>query len=127
MPNPQNIIPPKKGEIRNPKGRPKKFLTTLRADGYTKSQVADTYKVLLSLTMVELKGVYEDATATILERTVANAIRKDFEKGVLDNIESVLGRAYGAPKQELDINQMQLGHGGKIEESYEDIEPTEED
>jgi hypothetical protein len=85
-------------------GRPRKFLSTLTAEGYTKAEVTATYAALLSRTFEELKAIYENKAATVLERTVANAVKKDFEKGSLGNIESILTRSHGAPKQEAEIS-----------------------
>jgi hypothetical protein len=52
--------------------------------------------------MDELKEVWENKNATILEKTVANAMRKSLEKGTLYSLETLLSRVYGQPKQEID-------------------------
>lgn len=82
-------------------GRPRKFVTLLKDEGYTKAEVMATYAVMLSRSLDELKAIYGNVQATVLERTVANAIRKDLEKGDLKNIEFILTRTHGAPKQEV--------------------------
>ena len=95
------ILQSEKGETSNPNGRPRKFVTLLKDEGYTKAEVMATYAVMLSRSLDELKAIYGNVQATVLERTVANAIRKDLEKGDLKNIELILTRTHGAPKQEV--------------------------
>ena len=102
MPNKENIQKHefKKGESGNPNGRPRKFVTLLKEQGYKRSEINDTIQAMLSMDMNELKGVYDDPRATILEKTVANALRKSLEKGTLYSIETLLTRVFGHPKQE---------------------------
>jgi hypothetical protein len=42
--------------------------------------------------------------ATILEKTIANAMRKSLEKGSLYSIETLLSRVYGKPKESVDMD-----------------------
>lgn len=109
MANEQNLIPAKKGEVRNPNGRPKKFVTLLKENGYKVSEVNDTVQAMLSMTLDELKDVWQDPKATILEKTIANAMRKSLEKGSLYSIETLLSRVYGKPKETADVNQTVTG------------------
>jgi len=81
MANNGNLIPVKKGEVRNPYGRPRKYVSELRAQGYKVSEVNDAIQVLMSMTIEELKDVYMNPQATVLEKTIAGAIRKSIEKG----------------------------------------------
>ncbi len=68
--------------------------------GYKKSEINDTIQAMMAMTMAELKEVWENPKATILEKTVANAMRKSLEKGSLYSLETLLSRVYGSPKQE---------------------------
>lgn len=111
MPNPENILPHKmqKGQTLNPNGRPKKFVTLLKENGYKVSEVNDTVQAMLSMTLDELKDVWQDPKATILEKTIANAMRKSLEKGSLYSIETLLSRVFGKPKETADVNQTVQG------------------
>jgi len=94
----------RKGTSGNPHGRPRKFVSLLAAQGYTRSEVNDTLQALMSMTLEELGEVYKDPKATILEKTVANAMRKSLEKGTLYSLETLLSRVYGQPKQEVEAS-----------------------
>jgi hypothetical protein len=104
MANNENLRPIQKGETRNPNGRPRKYVSLLREQGYKLSEVNDTIQVLISMTIDELKEVYTNPKATILEKTIASAIRKSIEKGSLYSIETLLTRVYGKPKEQVDLN-----------------------
>ena len=122
MANNHNLIPAKKGEVRNPNGRPRKWVSTLTAQGYKNSEVADTIQVLMSMTIDELKSVYEDKNSTVLEKTVANAIRKSIEKGTLYSMDLLWNRVFGKPKEQMDLN---ASGGFKIEVTYKDANDTD--
>jgi hypothetical protein len=106
MPKPENIEPHKfkKGESGNPNGRPRKYVSTLREDGYKLAEINDCIQVMMAMTMDELKAAYENPTATVLEKTIANAMKKSLEKGSLYSIETLLTRVYGKPKETRDTN-----------------------
>jgi hypothetical protein len=104
MANNENLKPFKKGDIGNPNGRPRKYVSELRAQGYKLSEVNDAIQVLMSMTIDELKEVYSNPKATVLEKTIASAIRKSIEKGSLYSIETLLTRVYGKPKEQMDLN-----------------------
>ena len=93
----------KKGESGNPNGRPRKFVSQLKLDGYKVSEINDTIQNMMSLNVDELKKVWDNPNATILEKTIAGALRKSMEKGNLDSMETLLTRVFGKPKQEMDI------------------------
>jgi len=93
----------------NPGGRPRKFMTHMKSDGYTKNQVMDTIKTLLACRADELKEVAQDTSATVLERTVAHAIGLAMAKGSMHVIEALLTRAYEAPKETIENLQQFTG------------------
>ena len=112
MANNQNLKPFKKGEVANPNGRPRKFVSLLKEQGYKLSEVNDAIQVLMSMTMDELAEAYKNPNATILEKTVANALRKSLEKGSLYSLDTLMSRVYGKPKetvsQEVTINTVNV-------------------
>jgi len=102
MPFPNDKTKFKKGVSGNPKGRPRKFTTALREDGYRQSEINDTIQVMLAMTPEELKGVVSSEEATVLEITIASAIRKSIQQGNLISIETLITRVYGRPKEIID-------------------------
>jgi len=109
MANEKNLIPAQKGEVRNPNGRPKKYVTLLKEQGYKLAEINDCILVMLSMDLDELKDVWQDPKATILEKTIANALRKSLEKGSLYSVETLISRALGKPKETADVNQTVSG------------------
>jgi hypothetical protein len=83
-------------------GRPRKWISELKDSGYKSSEVNDCILVMLSMTIEELADVYKNPKATILEKTVANALKRSLEKGSLYSIETLLSRAVGKPKESVD-------------------------
>jgi hypothetical protein len=104
MPNKENLKPFKKGEDsrRNLEGAPKKYVSALKEQGYKPSEINDCILVMISMDLDELKDVWQNPKATILEKTIANALRKSLEKGSLYSIETLLSRAVGKPKESID-------------------------
>jgi hypothetical protein len=92
----------KAGESGNPNGRPRKYVSLLKDQGYKLSEINDSLMALLSMDLNELKEVFENPKATVLEKAVAGAIRKSIEKGSLYNIETIITRAMGKPKEQQD-------------------------
>ena len=64
----------KEGESGNPGGRPHKYISTLKAHGYTKSEATDCIQVLISMDADQLKVVAEEEGHTILEQIVADML-----------------------------------------------------
>ena len=106
MPDP-NATPPDGGfkdhpERINMKGRPPKWTSTLVKEGYKKSEVVDCIQALMSLDELQLKDVNDNEQASMLERIVAAALLKSFKVKSLWNIETLLSRVYGKPKESLE-------------------------
>ena len=53
------------------------------------------------MTMEELKSVWDNKDATILEKTIAGALKKSIEKGSLWSIETLLNRTFGKPIESI--------------------------
>jgi hypothetical protein len=106
-PNPkiENLKPFAKGHDprRNMLGAPRKFISNIKSSGYAHSEITDCLLVLLSMTIEELKQVHDNPEATVLEKTVANALVTSYKKGSLYSVETLLSRAIGTPKQTTDM------------------------
>jgi hypothetical protein len=92
-----------KGESGNPKGRLKKLVPSMKVEGYKLTEINDTIQAIISMTMDELKDVWNNPKSTILEKTVAGALKKSLEKGNLESVETLINRVYGKPKEKIDI------------------------
>jgi len=97
------LIVPNKGETANPFGRPRKLVSTLSGIGYTNSQINDTMMNILALTLEEIKQIEDNTTCTALERTIAKAILNGAKKGSLYNLETLITRAMGKPKETSSV------------------------
>jgi hypothetical protein len=100
----EHLIPFVKGQSGNPNGRPRKYVTSLKAQGYKLSEINDTIQTMMSMNSDELKSVYDNKDATILEKTIANAMNKSLVKGSLYSLETLLTRVYGRPKEQAEID-----------------------
>ena len=100
----EHLIPFVKGQSGNPNGRPRKYVTQLKAQGYRLSEINDTIQAMMSMNSEELKSVYDNDNATILEKTIANAMNKSLVKGSLYSLETLLTRVYGKPKEQAEID-----------------------
>ena len=85
MANEENLKPFKKGEDerRWMEGRPKKFTTLMKEEGYKLSEVNDSIQAIMAMDEKTIKDVLKNEEATMLEKTVARAIIKSYEKGSL--------------------------------------------
>lgn len=112
-----SLTRPNKGETMNPNGRPRKYVTTLTEMGYKRSEINDTIQAMMAMTMKELQEAYENPTATVLEKTIAGAMRKSIEKGTLYSMETLLSRVFGQPKQEVSasITPQPIWQGVKLQ------------
>lgn len=104
QPHGGSLTRPAKGEVLNPNGRPKKLVTLMKEVGYTKSQVEETMVTMLGLSRKELEKIDKGEEYTILERTVAGALLKGHDKNSLFNLEMLLSRSQGKPKETVDQN-----------------------
>jgi hypothetical protein len=86
----------------NPNGRPKKMLSQLKDIGYTKTQVEDTILAMLTMKRKELEQIDKNEEFTILERIIAGTLVKSHDKNSLFNLELLLTRSQGKPKETID-------------------------
>lgn len=100
----------KKGQVLNPNGRPRKYVSVLKDAGYKLSEINDTIQNMMAMDLDELKDVYNNPKGTILEKTIANAMVKSLQKGSLYSLETLLTRVYGKPKETSSVENT-----GKVE------------
>jgi hypothetical protein len=100
----ENLKPFQKGEDerRHMQGRPQKLITQMKDIGYTKTQVEETMLSMLSLSRKELEKIDKGDEYTIMERTIAGALLKGHDKNSLFNLEMLLTRSQGKPKETID-------------------------
>jgi hypothetical protein len=100
----ENLKPFQKGEDerRHMQGRPQKLITQMKDIGYTKCQVEDTMLSMLSLGRKELEKIDRGDEYTIMERTIAGALLKGHNNNSLFNLEMLLTRSQGKPKETID-------------------------
>ena len=104
MANEQNLTPFKKGqdERRHMEGRPKKFTTLMKENGYSLSEVNDSIQAIMAMDEKNIKEILKNEEATMLEKTVAKAIIKSYEKGSLYSMDTLLSRVFGKPKESVE-------------------------
>lgn len=108
----------KKGQSGNPKGQPRKLATQLKIIGYTKAEAAKTIEAMLAMNIVELKEMFENSNATILEKTIAAALKRSLEKGSLYSIDTLLNRTHGKSTEMVqvqsdNITEIKLTYGNR--------------
>jgi hypothetical protein len=101
---------PDKGETMNPNGRPRKYVSLLKEQGYKLTEINDTIQNMMSMDLAELQKVNDNPKATILEKTIAAAMIKSLKNGSLFSLETLLTRVYGNPKETTAVE-----NSGKIE------------
>ena len=73
---------------------------------------------MCSMTLDQLRQIWDNPNATLLERTIAAALRKSIEKGNLDSLETLMNRVYGKPNEKLDITTA----GDKLDQNKIQVE-----
>ena len=86
----------------NKLGRPRKFTTELAVYGYKLSEVNDSIQAIMAMNEVQIKEVLKNPDATMLEKTVAKAIIKSYEKGSLYSMDTLMSRVYGKPQEKVE-------------------------
>lgn len=102
QPNGSKLMRAPKGKSINPNGRRRKIIYDLKVEGYSLSEVNDTYLALLALTVQEVQDIANRNDGDILIRTVARSLISSYNKSSMYNLETVLTRALGKPKEQVD-------------------------
>jgi hypothetical protein len=102
----EDLIPYKPGQSGNPNGRPKKIVTKLKELGYSKDDINQTYMNMMAMNRQELEQIDKDKTGqyTIIEQIIAGSLTKAHDKNSLYNLETLVTRVHGKPKETLDNN-----------------------
>jgi hypothetical protein len=106
MANNQNLIPAKKGEVRNPDGRPKKVETILKevflAEYNVKlsaGQTSDIIQSILTKSRTELIELAKNDELPFWISMIAKKATRDYERGSIHLLEILFDRVYGKPKE----------------------------
>lgn len=93
------VIPPIERQFGQPNGNP-------RHNGAWKKEDTARYKLeqMLKLSEEELKNIATDKEAPLFERKLATCIAK----GQWKEIEGMMNQVYGAPKQQIEHNVMEI-------------------
>jgi hypothetical protein len=102
MANEKNLTPFSKEYQPKNRGRKKKFVTSLKADGYKASEVNDCITVMLSMTKDELAEMIKLPELTALEVIVGSAIVRASAKGDVSILETLISRPFGRPKEKIE-------------------------
>jgi len=100
-----NLTPFAKGndDRRNMNGRPRKYVSLLKEQGYKLSEINDTIQAMMSMDLEELNNVWNNNKATILEKTIAGAMVKSLKNGSLYSLDTLMNRVFGKPKEQVDV------------------------
>ena len=92
------------GQSGNPEGRPKKIYSQFKEQGYKLAQINDTYMAMIGLHLDELEKIKgdKDGKYTALEMVVASSLIKSIKDGQMRELETLMNRAHGFPKQSVD-------------------------
>lgn len=109
MANDHNLIPAKKGEVRNPNGRPKKVENVLKEFFLSEyniklssSQTNEIIKGILSKSRSELIELAKNEDLPFWISMIAKKATRDYEKGSIHLLELLFDRVYGKPKETLE-------------------------
>lgn len=93
------VVPPVERQFGQPNGNP-------RHNGAWKKEDTARYKLeqMLKLSEEELKNIATDKEAPLFERKLATCIAK----GQWKEIEGMMNQVYGAPKQQIEHNVMEI-------------------
>ena len=89
----------------NPNGRPKSLKTMLKHEcNLTPSQTNEAILSILTFTRNEIEYLSMDESQPMYARMIAAALIKDYERGSLNSLESLLNRTQGTPKQQIQVD-----------------------
>ena len=105
----KNLIPAKKGDIRNPNGRPKKSFSLLneqlKSEGYealTRNQIIEAYSLIFSLDEAKIKEIATDKEQPLVIRLIIKELTNAETSGKA--IQDMRNYVFGQAKQEITQN-----------------------
>lgn len=89
----------------NPNGRPKMLKTMLKHEcNMSASQTNEAIMSILTYTRNEVEYLSMDEAQPMYARLIANALIRDYQRGSLNSLESLLNRTHGTPKQQIQVD-----------------------
>lgn len=108
----ENLIPIKKGETRNPNGRPKKLFTQITNElkelGYervTSGNIIEAYEVFFSLNKEQILAIINNENSPMILRIVGKSL---LSKNGFEILEKMLDRAHGKTTQKVESMQLNI-------------------
>lgn len=84
--------------------KPSRLKAFIEDNGLSHADLNNTIKYIFPMTEKELNELKNDPEKPILMRLLVGAILKDMENSGLYNVMQLFNRAFGQPKQEVDLN-----------------------
>jgi hypothetical protein len=85
------------------RGRKKSFVSSLKADGYTKSDIRTTISTIFGMSFDELAELQSKPEMTVLEATICSVVAKGIKTGDVKTLESLSAIAFGKTKEVKEI------------------------
>jgi len=119
----ENLIPAKKGEVRNPNGRPKKLFTQITNElkelGYervTSGNIIEAYEVFFSLDKDKIVEITNNEKSPMILRIVGKSL---LSKNGFDILEKMIDRAHGKTTQKVESMQLNISSDTMTKEQLE--------
>lgn len=101
-------VPPtafKKGEVANPKGRPRSVWNIPEGEevDFSKQDLEKMLKYMSTRNREELKAIVANPKSSVTEINVATAIINDIKAGKIWTLDSLWDRMFGKPKQTSEL------------------------
>lgn len=82
--------------------KPTKLKEFVKDNGISSVDVSNIIKYVLPLNEGELKEIIDDKSKPMIMRMLVKAIVTDVQNGTVNNLMTLLTRAFGSPKQEIE-------------------------
>jgi len=119
----ENLIPAKKGEVRNPNGRPKKLFTQITNElkelGYervTSGNIIEAYEVFFSLDKDKIVEITNNEKSPMILRIVGKSL---LSKNGFEILEKMIDRAHGKTTQKVESMQLNISSDTMTKEQLE--------